>query len=44
VSNCVGAVLLSIIFSWAFMKSKNIFVPILLHMSWNLYNTIFIVI
>ena len=29
-------VVLSIIFSWTFIKSKNIFVPIMLHMSWNL--------
>ena len=27
---------LSVIFSWAFTKSKNILVPISLHMSWNL--------
>ncbi|MDR1060355.1 MAG: CPBP family intramembrane metalloprotease [Clostridiales bacterium] len=27
---------LSVIFSWVFIKSKNIVVPILLHMSWNL--------
>jgi len=29
-------VVLSIIFSWTFIKSRNIFVPIILHMSWNL--------
>ena len=27
---------LSIIFSWTFIKSRNIFVPIVLHMAWNL--------
>ena len=32
--------LLSVIFSWTFIKSKNIFVPIMLHMSWNLLVTL----
>ena len=31
---------LSVIFSWTFIKSKNIFVPILLHMAWNLLVTL----
>jgi len=29
-------VVLSVIFSWAFIKSRNIIVPIVLHMAWNL--------
>ena len=29
-------VVLSIVFSWAFIKSRNIIVPIVLHMAWNL--------
>jgi membrane protease YdiL (CAAX protease family) len=33
---------MSIIFSWTFIKSKNIFVPIILHMSWNLFTVIFL--
>ena len=32
---------LSVIFSWAFIKSRNIFVPVILHMSWNLLVTLF---
>ena len=34
-SGCVSALILSILFSWAFVKSKNIFIPITLHMTWN---------
>jgi len=33
----VSVFLLSILFSWAFIKTKNIFVPIALHMSWNFF-------
>lgn len=33
--------ILGILFSWSFMKSKNIFVPMLLHMTCNLINTMF---
>jgi membrane protease YdiL (CAAX protease family) len=40
-SNCAGVVILSIIFSWTFIKSRNIFVPIILHSSWNLLMTLF---
>ena len=32
---------LSVIFSWTFIKSKNIIVPIVLHMSWNMLVTLF---
>lgn len=32
---------LSVLFSWAFLKSKTIFVPILLHMCWNLFINLF---
>lgn len=31
-----GIIILSVIFSWTFIKSRNIFVPILLHMFWDL--------
>ena len=41
-SNCAGIFLLSLLFSWAFVRSKNIFVPIVLHMAWNLCNVVFI--
>lgn len=34
--NSLGIMVLSLMFSWSFIKSKNIFVPILLHMIWNL--------
>lgn len=34
-------IILSIIFSWSFIKSKNIFLPIALHMYWNLLVSIF---
>lgn len=38
----VTVFVLSIIFSWTFVKSKNIFVPIILHTSWDfLYLVIF---
>ena len=40
-NNGIGVILLSIIFSWTFIKSKNIFVPILLHMIWNLFSILF---
>ncbi len=40
-TNCLGVFVLSIIFAWTFIKSKNIFVPIMLHMAWNLFNTVF---
>lgn len=33
--------ILGVLFSWSFMKSKNIFVPMLLHMTWNLINIMF---
>lgn len=40
--NIVTVFVLSIIFSWTFVKSKNIFPPILLHTSWDfLYLIIF---
>ena len=38
--NCLGVFVLSIIFAWTFIKSKNIFVPNMLHMVWNLLNTV----
>ena len=40
--NCASIMLLSIIFSLSFMKSKSIVIPIILHMCWNLFNMIFI--
>jgi CAAX amino terminal protease family. len=36
-----AVILLSIIFSWTFIKSKNIIVPIVLHMAWNLLIILF---
>ena len=36
---CVPA--LSIIFSWSFIKSKNIWIPITLHMYWDLLMDLF---
>ena len=35
-SNCLTVTVLGIGFSWSFIKSKNIFVPIAIHMIWNL--------
>ena len=35
--NCVSIFCLSLVFGWTFMKSRNIIVPICLHMSWNLF-------
>lgn len=35
--NFLSIVVLSIIFSWTFIKSKNIWVPISLHMFWDLF-------
>ena len=32
----IAVAALSVIFSWVFIKSKNIIVPIVLHMAWNL--------
>lgn len=32
----IGIIVLSIIFSWTFIKSKNIIIPITLHMYWDL--------
>ena len=32
----VGIIILSFIFSWTFIKSKNILIPIVLHMYWDL--------
>lgn len=32
----LGIIILSFIFSWTFIKSKNILIPILLHMYWDL--------
>lgn len=32
----LGIIILSFIFSWTFIKSKNIWIPILLHMYWDL--------
>ena len=36
-----AVIILSIIFSWTFIKSKNIIVPIVLHMAWNLLIILF---
>jgi len=35
-AGCASIFALSLVFGWAFSKSKNIIVPICLHMSWNL--------
>lgn len=37
----LSVVILSIIFSWTFIKSKNIWIPILLHMYWDLLMFVF---
>lgn len=37
----LGIIILSFIFSWTFIKSKNIWIPILLHMYWDLLMFIF---
>ena len=34
--NCIGVFAISLVFGWTFVKSKNIFVPIIIHMIWNL--------
>lgn len=38
----LGVIILGIIFSWTFIKSKNILIPILLHMYWDLLYFYFI--
>jgi len=39
---CASIFILGFIFGWVFMKSRNIFVPIILHMLWNLLQTLFV--
>ena len=34
--NCIGVFAISLVFGWTFVKSKNIFTPIIIHMIWNL--------
>ena len=41
-TNVLGIFLLSVLFSWTFIRSRSIWVPILLHMSWNLCNILFL--
>ena len=40
---CASIFILGFIFGWVFMKSRNIFIPIFLHMLWNLLQTLFVV-
>lgn len=40
--NSMTVFVLSLIFSWAFIRSKNIFVPILLHTSWDFLYLLFL--
>jgi len=40
---CASIFALGLGFGWAFMKSRNIFIPIYLHMLWNLLQTLFVV-
>lgn len=40
-SGCAVVMVMSVIFSWTFIKSKNIFVPIILHSSWDLFTILF---
>ena len=40
-SGSLSVVVLSAVFSWTFTKSKSIFIPIVIHMSWNLFLTLF---
>jgi len=35
-AGCASIFAVSIVFGWTFMKSRNIIIPIILHMSWNL--------
>lgn len=37
----IQILVLSIVFSYSFIKSKNIIVPILIHMVWNLFSVLF---
>lgn len=39
--NCAGVFLLGLLFAGSFIRSRNIWVPIVLHMGWNLCNTFF---
>ena len=39
--HCVSILALSFIFGWTFLKGKNIVIPILLHMTWNLILVLF---
>ena len=39
--NFLSVLILSVIFSWSFIKSKNIWIPITLHMYWDLLTDLF---
>jgi len=41
--DCVAVFALGLIFGWTFLKSRNIFVSIFVHMLWNLLLTLFVV-
>jgi membrane protease YdiL (CAAX protease family) len=41
VLNSLSVMAISVVFAWAFLKSKNIFMPMLLHMGWNLSLVLF---
>ena len=34
--NCIGVFAIGLVFGWTFLKSRNLFVPIIIHMIWNL--------
>ena len=40
--NCASIFVVSVLFSWAFIKSKNLIIPIVLHMAWNLSIILFL--
>jgi len=40
---CASIFVLGLVFGWTFMKSRNIFVPMFLHMLWNLSMTLFVI-
>ena len=41
--DCLAIFALGLVYGWTFMKSRNIFVPMSLHMLWNLLLTLFVV-
>jgi membrane protease YdiL (CAAX protease family) len=41
--DCASIFALGLVFGWTFMKSRNIFIPVFLHMLWNLLMILIVV-